>query len=109
MSKRVKWWGTAGHFICAYDCLFHMHTHVGKFCISTVGEHRPSFDGGARLERKPQTMGAGPELYETMVFPLGDDDAPSSWTEIEARRYMTEDEASAGHMSFVELYLNGDT
>ena len=33
-----KWFGSAGHFICAHDCRFHLCTLVGNYVVSTVGE-----------------------------------------------------------------------
>jgi len=37
-----KWFGNAGHFICADSCRFHMTTLVGKYLVSTVGQMWPS-------------------------------------------------------------------
>jgi hypothetical protein len=36
-----KWFGHAGHFICADKCRFHLTTKVGKYLVSTVGEYWP--------------------------------------------------------------------
>lgn len=46
MEKRVpeskwKWFGNAGHFICARWCQFHLCTRVGDYLISTVGQYWP--------------------------------------------------------------------
>ncbi len=35
-------YGTAGHLIVSSDCRFHLHTHVGPWRVSTVGECWPS-------------------------------------------------------------------
>lgn len=59
-----KWFGRAGHFIGAADCLFHLCTQVGSYLISTVGDYRP---------RKGETLLPAMEIgarrkYETYVF-----------------------------------------
>lgn len=36
-----KWFGNAGHFICAQWCRFHLCTQVGKYLVSSVGEYWP--------------------------------------------------------------------
>ncbi len=36
-----KWFGNAGHFICANHCRFHMTTQVGPWLVSTVGQYWP--------------------------------------------------------------------
>ena len=40
-QENWKWFGHAGHFICAQWCRFHMCTKVGKYLVSTVGEYWP--------------------------------------------------------------------
>jgi hypothetical protein len=37
----LRWFGHAGHFICAEWCRFHLCTQVGPYLISTVGEYVP--------------------------------------------------------------------
>ena len=41
--KKDKWiWMPhPGHFICSFDCRFHLSTYVGKYIVSTVGEYFP--------------------------------------------------------------------
>lgn len=39
--KNWKWFGHAGHFICADKCRFHLTTKVGKYLVSTIGEWWP--------------------------------------------------------------------
>lgn len=66
-QSKWKWLGHAGHFCGAHKCLHHLHTHVGKFCISTVGDYRPDMKGGDLGER----MDIGYErAFETFVFDL---------------------------------------
>lgn len=36
-----QWFGNAGHFICAYECRFHLTTQVGAWLVSTVGQYLP--------------------------------------------------------------------
>jgi hypothetical protein len=35
------WMPHPGHFICSYQCRFHLNTCVGKYIVSTVGELWP--------------------------------------------------------------------
>jgi hypothetical protein len=39
--KEWKWFGNAGHFICADDCRFHLCTLIGNILVSTVGQYFP--------------------------------------------------------------------
>lgn len=43
MIAPEKWqhFGTAGHFICAAWCRFHLCTKVGDYLVSTVGQYWP--------------------------------------------------------------------
>lgn len=97
-KKEWKWFGVAGHFICAHYCRFHMCTQVGEYLISTVGEYIPpeavreitATSRGVKLEGKGdareadylnkvgyEPLGAWMEgwgekpIYETMVFRAG--------------------------------------
>lgn len=36
------WFGEPGHLAVARKCLYHMHTHIGHYCVSTVGDYRPN-------------------------------------------------------------------
>ena len=87
-----KWFGNAGHFICAHNCQFHMTTQVGGYLVSTVGQYMPDSavreilarSRGIELEGRGDerdadwTRKAGYEeigcdrLFETMVFETGD-------------------------------------
>jgi hypothetical protein len=40
-ESKWKWFGNAGHFICARDCQFHICTLVGEYLVSTIGEMWP--------------------------------------------------------------------
>lgn len=95
-EKDWKWFGHAGHFICAKDCRFHLTTQVGNYLVSTVGEmwgdrqvreihaqihsgewfaankHRKGDDFDSAYMRKFgfQEIGYG-RKYETMAFKAG--------------------------------------
>lgn len=44
--KAWEWFGNAAHFICGFDCRFHLATLVNGYIVSTVGEYFP--DEGSR-------------------------------------------------------------
>jgi hypothetical protein len=41
MNIKRKYFGNAGHFICADKCQFHITTQIGTYLVSTVGELWP--------------------------------------------------------------------
>ena len=110
--ERWRWFGDAGHFICAYRCKFHLCTQVGKFLISTVGKM-------AALEAPPNS-GTYEEigcfrLYETLVFKLGKERCsgnacncglprPSDWCEIDGNGYNNAGDANKGHLELCRKY-----
>lgn len=113
--------GHAGHFICGHMCQFRRNTYVNGFIVSTVGEYHPSTvfeDGKLRARRDadpPETIGAGPHLYETMVFKAvaakkgtpGAECCPfraETGDNIDGERHMTSDEAEAWHERTVLKY-----
>ncbi len=91
-----KNFGRAGHFICADYCRFHLHTHVGKFCISTVGDYRVNRD-----DVKMTEIGYK-RIYETMVFDTKS--RKSRWTELDMAGYGNEAAAEKGHEAMVAKY-----
>lgn len=97
------WCGYAGHFVGAKSCQFHLHTRVGNYRVSTVGDYHP----GGREEM--ETLGAGDCFYETFVFRVegmgthGEGDVVD-WSEVEVDRYRTSDEACAGHLAFCWVF-----
>jgi hypothetical protein len=98
------WCGYAGHFVASKSCHFHLHTRVGNYRISTVGDYHP--DG--QKEAKP--IGAGPDsLYETYVFVVqghgqhGEGEV-TEWSEVDGERYGTAEEAEKGHMRYCYQY-----
>lgn len=71
-----EWFGQPGHFIAAFKCMYHLHTHVGprkRWCVSTVGEYYP--DGRDKPMHALSGRGPSepPSYYETMVFALDGD------------------------------------
>jgi hypothetical protein len=67
-ESKWKWFGMAGHFICADHCLHHLATRIGNFLISTVGDYRPRRNGEQLGER--EKIGCD-RFFETMVFKIG--------------------------------------
>jgi hypothetical protein len=95
-----RYFGHAGHFIGAPSCRFHLHTHVGKFCVSTVGDYYPRGRSGSQ---EPERIGLD-RLYETMVFDLDDNDDIASYTELTCRGYNDAEDADKGHEEVVREY-----
>ena len=90
--SKWQWFGQAGHFIAANRCRFHLHTHVGKWCISTVGDYYEGDDPYA----PPTEIGIG-RLYETMVFELDENGEIKSHIECDLVAYNDRDDANSGH------------
>ncbi len=95
------WFGQAGHFIAAHRCRFHLHTHVGGYCVSTVGEYFPMLIPGVDREQ-PTEVGVD-RLYETMVFKIRKD-GDHNWRPLEQRGYQRREDANMGHMTMCVLY-----
>ena len=97
--------GHAGHFICANRCLFHLHTEVAGFKVSSVGNFRPKLGSTTSDYVGPiETIGSE-YYYETMVFCVDDDGkeiAPGR--QIDCATYQNETEAELGHELMVQKY-----
>lgn len=133
MKREVKWFGHAGHFICAEWCRFHLCTQVGNFLVSTVGEYMPDapvretlaqsrgvvLEGRGDARRADYLNKVGFEqigydrLYETMVFKAGKpcDSAECgcglpaiSGSELDFLGYNDAKSATDGHMRLVRKY-----
>lgn len=96
------WCGYAGHFVGQFDCRLRMHTRVGNFRVSTVGDYHP----GGQREREP--IGAR-RYFETFVFPVeghGDhgEGVVVDWTEQDSRAWETEHDAERGHIEVCRQY-----
>jgi hypothetical protein len=102
MAER-RYLGRPGHFIAADNCRFRLHTHVNGFCVSTVGDYWPPMLPGRPAPTEPSQIGYK-RLYETMVFPLGENDEPSDWSGLEMRAYNSAEDAEAGHESMLRQY-----
>ena len=116
-----KWFGNAGHFICASWCRFHLCTQVGKYLISTVGEYvHPRHGAGSEqvevqwLKKNwpGEDIGAG-RKYETMVFLAGEPcrsiecgcGMPSiDGHDMDSLGYNTASEATQGHIKLCLKY-----
>lgn len=97
----MEWFGQAGHFIAADSCLWHLHTHVNGYCISSVGEYHPRSERGSAAG---QMMPIGSErFYETLVFKITAAGIPSS-DEIDGIGSTGRDEAQREHMAMVAKY-----
>ncbi len=92
--KDWEWLGQAGHFCAAKSCRYHLHTHVGNWCISTVGEYFPPSENG-----EMESLGGGGFYYETMVFELADGEIIDHSSGI-CERTKTRDSAQRKHMDF---------
>lgn len=107
-TNEWRWFGAAGHHICARDCLHHLHTRVGDFRISTVGD--------MVRDRKTWTFGqVGLDReFETYVFRIAGEceqcDPPcgqgeiEDWNEIDSLPASTAAEAEANHRALCEKY-----
>lgn len=96
---KLEWFGQPGHFIGARNCHFHLHTHVNGYCVSTVGEWRPSGPDAPTEEIGHQ------RLYETMVFKLNAAGTDiEDHTELWLEPYNDRDTANAGHMTVVKKW-----
>lgn len=131
-----RWFGHAGHFICAPWCRFHLTTEVGDFLVSTVGEYCPDAPVREILaeSRKVKLTGKGDERlgsfldkcgfveigvdrkYETMVFRLSPDlcdcgcgaRVVASWSEKMADGYNERADAQRGHYKMCESVAAGE-
>ena len=88
-----------GHFVGAKDCRFYRHTHVGRYCISSVGGYRPL---GANAE--DEEIGHR-RTHETFVFDLSRDESGDRWLEIDARHSNSDVECAEDHEEMVRKYL----
>lgn len=102
------WCGYAGHFMCADKCRCHLHTRVGDYRISTVGEYLPDQDMEMR------EIGAG-RYGETFVFEVegngvhGEGDV-KHFCEMDSQAYSKEQvengDIERGHMAMCYKYAN---
>lgn len=102
-----QWIGWPGHFCGVWQCGFRLHTHVGRFCVSTVGDWRPHPDEpAASLASNPTA------LYETMVFRLWSPDkirglAHHNCVDLIADRCVDAAQASLNHEAWIARILKG--
>ena len=109
-----KWYGHPLHFICSYDCHFHLATELPSgYLVSTVGDYFPFH------KRKPNSLlqadtGDGIGLdrkFETMVFKITgrhDCGCPDcDYGECDCVGYDTHAAATAGHMATCLMWEHG--
>lgn len=133
-----RWFGHAGHFICAQWCRFHLCTQVGDYLVTTVGEYVPdeqvreilakcrgvtlSGKGDARLTDWMEKCGFEDigldRTYETMVFAYdgvcevedcGCDLPVIIPTELDFGGYNMAGDASKGHYAMCEKWAKADS
>lgn len=130
-----EWFGTPGHLIVAQDCRFHLATIVGSHLVSTVGEWLPD-ESSREIMAKSRghvlagrgdarradflskvgwiEIGSG-RLYETMVFPVGDDRCTvadcdcgmpkvTDFGELDSDGYNLRGDATRGHYAMCERW-----
>lgn len=132
-----RWYGNAGHFICANDCRFHLCTEIGDFLVSTVGqllldsaireifasERGITLEGIGDARRADWMRKAGYEdigygrKFETMVFRAGkrceENDCGCGLPEIDGHDLLFEgynraDDATRGHHAMCERVAAGE-
>lgn len=96
------WCGYAGHFIAAQYCRLHLHTRVGDWRVSTVGDYHPP-----HRENEREMIGCD-RYFETFVFPVSGhgehgEGVVADWGERYSRGYDEAVEAEIGHMQICRL------
>ena len=86
-----------GHFCGASQCRFARHTHVGPYCVSTVGDYWP------RGAKQREDIGYK-RSHETMVFRL-DDKGETDGHPIDFAPYKSDEAAAIGHERMVRKWL----
>ena len=118
-----EWYGVAGHLCVGAWCRFHLHTKVGNYIVSTVGEYVPlsasnghERDEAAWLEENWPGMDIGyKRKYETMVFRWSGERCETDtcgcgqalvgdYSELTCRGYNTRGDATNGHMQTCQEY-----
>lgn len=64
-SNKWEWKGSAGHLKVWKDCLFHLHTKIGDWTVSTIGEYYPERPLNEKWEMEEIGI---KRHYETFVF-----------------------------------------
>jgi hypothetical protein len=90
--------GHAGHFVGSNYCRFHLHTHVGPYCVSTVGDYWP------RSATEQEPIGYQ-RTYETMVWTILSS-GETSMEHIGFAAYNTPEDANEGHAQMVRRWLD---
>jgi hypothetical protein len=99
-SSKWRWDGHPGHLIVAGRCRFHLHTRIGDYRISTIGDWFPEGWEGETGKK----IGVD-RTHETFVFRVtGPGVGESDWSEIDTDVYNDCDDAAAGHMAMCRKY-----
>ena len=110
-ASKWVWCGYAGHFIGSSSCLLHLHTRVGDYRISTVGDYHPAdLDDAPRYRPTKEAEEIGCDRkYETYVFRVtghgehGEGEVVS-FSEIWSDSYNEAIDAERGHMEMCRLF-----
>lgn len=108
-AGEVRHYGEPGHFCGGDRCVWHLHTHVNGWCVSSVGEYKPKSHDNSSWE----PLGAahddrGGRIYETMVFPSVGDGHPDRWTSYTMKPAWSREEADENHAAIVEYMKTCD-
>ena len=106
-----KWYGHPLHFICSYDCKFHLATELPSgYLVSTIGDYFPQHDIGSQEADSGKEIGLG-RKFETMVFKITghlDCGCPDcDFSDLDCVGYNTHAEANLGHMATCLKWANG--
>ena len=108
-EKEWRWHGHAGHNIIGPECRFVMHTEIGTYRISTVGDYY------CRNERREVGFNRYYETYVSKTNGIAGsccDDPDCTWTkvadwcEIDGIGANTFSEAEANHMAACDKYAS---
>jgi hypothetical protein len=102
MSKWI-WCGYPGHLMVADSCRFRLHTRIGNYRISTVGDRHKN----GRRDEPAKEIGANC-LFETYVFRVHDGEYAcgemDEGLEIDSESYNDGEKANEGHMAMCRKY-----
>ena len=107
-EKKWLWFGEAGHFIASSSCNHRLHTRVGMYRISTVGDYHPP-GSTAAVE-----VGFH-RLFETYVFRISGEcscgcqqENVDDWCEIDSLDASTTGEADRNHLKMCRKFASLD-
>lgn len=100
------WCGYPGHFCASKHCRMHLHTRVGDYRVSTVGDYWPI--SHPKDSDGPEEIGYG-RTYETMVFRVEGEGqhgegTVADWTNVDFDGYTDAESAERGHFDLCHKY-----